>query len=226
LRRPLNCRLGCCVPRQSRIGAPAGLCSDMPPRKDRPPTRDPMQRPAMRIIFANPCLRLGTPRGPHDLLLRAMADFDKGAVARGGSHVAELRKSDRPADLPYLVQIIPVFCFVAVISKCMSDQIIDAATARSIQANAAKANIQFGWIIQHDPPEHPGKYVARFATGHPTIYVIQADTLAELQAMLPPGPGAVTTSAHRSTRGAENMVLSVAQSAGGAVFRSAGRPGH
>ena len=69
----------------------------------------------------------------------------------------------------------------------MSDQIIDAVQARSVQANAAKANIQFGWIIQHDPPEHPGKYVARFATAHPTIYVMQADTLAELQAMLPLG---------------------------------------
>jgi len=43
------------------------------------------------------------------------------------------------------------------------------------------------WIIEHDPPEHPGKYVARFATTHPTIYVMLADRLAELQAMLPPG---------------------------------------
>jgi len=79
------------------------------------------------------------------------------------------------------------FCFAAVISKRMSDQIIDVATARSVQANAAKAQVLFGWIIQHDPPEHPGKYVARFATAHPTIYVMLADTLAELQAMLPTG---------------------------------------
>jgi hypothetical protein len=68
-----------------------------------------MQRPAMRIIFANPGLRLGIPLGPHNLLLRAMADLDRGAVARGGSHIAELRKSDHPADLPYLLRIIPVF---------------------------------------------------------------------------------------------------------------------
>jgi hypothetical protein len=67
------------------------------------------------------------------------------------------------------------------------DQIIDAVMARSVQANATKAKVLFGWIIQHDPPEHPAKYVARFATTHPTIYVMLADRLAELQAMLPPG---------------------------------------
>jgi hypothetical protein len=67
------------------------------------------------------------------------------------------------------------------------DQIIDAVMARSVHANATKAKILFGWIIPYDPPEHPGKYVARFATTHPTIYVMLADTLAELQAMLPPG---------------------------------------
>jgi len=68
-----------------------------------------MQRPAMRIIIADPRLRLGIPLGPHDLLLRTMADLNRGAVARGGSHVAELRKSDHPADLPYPLRIIPIF---------------------------------------------------------------------------------------------------------------------
>jgi hypothetical protein len=69
----------------------------------------------------------------------------------------------------------------------MPDQIIDAAKALNIQANATKTSILSGWIIEHNPPEHPGKYVAHFATTHPTIYVMLADTLAELQAMLPPG---------------------------------------
>ena len=69
----------------------------------------------------------------------------------------------------------------------MPDQVIDAATAWSVQANATTASLLCAWIIEHDPPEHPGKYVARFATTHPTIYVMLADRLAELQAMLPPG---------------------------------------
>ena len=73
------------------------------------------------------------------------------------------------------------------ISGRVFDQIIAAATALDVQANATKAKILFGWIIERHPPEHPGKYIARFATTHPTIYVMAADTLAELQAMLPPG---------------------------------------
>jgi hypothetical protein len=69
----------------------------------------------------------------------------------------------------------------------MQDQIIDAVMARSIQADAAQAHVLFAWIVQHDPPKYPDKYVARLATMHPTIYVMVANTLAEVQAMLPPG---------------------------------------
>ena len=69
----------------------------------------------------------------------------------------------------------------------MSNQVINADMARAIQADANRTHVQFAWIVQHDAPEHPGKYVARFATDRPTIYVLVADTLAEVQAMLPPG---------------------------------------
>jgi hypothetical protein len=69
----------------------------------------------------------------------------------------------------------------------MIDQIIDAVMARAIHEDAARAHVLFAWIVQHDPPEYPDHYVARLATAHPTIYVMVADTLAELQAMLPPG---------------------------------------
>jgi hypothetical protein len=69
----------------------------------------------------------------------------------------------------------------------MSDQLIDAAMARSLHAGADRSHVLFAWIIQNDPPEHPGKFVARFATSHPTIYVMVADTLAEIHEMLPPG---------------------------------------
>ena len=69
----------------------------------------------------------------------------------------------------------------------MQDQIIDAVMARSIQADAAKAHVLFAWIILKDQDDYPGKVVARLATMHPTIYIMVADTLAEVQAMLPPG---------------------------------------
>lgn len=69
----------------------------------------------------------------------------------------------------------------------MNDQIIDATTARALQVDANRRYVQSAWIIHHDAPAHPGKYVARFATDHPTIYVVVADTLAEVQAALPSG---------------------------------------
>ncbi len=69
----------------------------------------------------------------------------------------------------------------------MADQLIDAAMAQSLTFDAVRSQVLFGWIIQNDPPEHPDKFVARFATAHPTIYVIVADSLAEIQEQLPPG---------------------------------------
>lgn len=69
----------------------------------------------------------------------------------------------------------------------MSDQIINADMARAIQSDAARQHVLSAWIVQHDLPEHPGQYIARFATDHPTIYVLMAETLAEVQRKLPPG---------------------------------------
>jgi hypothetical protein len=69
----------------------------------------------------------------------------------------------------------------------MDDQVINGVMARLLHADAARSHVLFAWIIQQDPPEHPEKYVARFVTEHPTIYVMVADTLAEIQAMLPQG---------------------------------------
>ena len=97
------------------------------------------------------------------------------------------------------------------ISGRVFDQIIAAATALDVQANATKAKILFGWIIERHPPEHPGKYIARFATTHPTIYVMVADTLTELQAILPPGPGAVTSPVGQSARCGGDLVQHVGE---------------
>lgn len=69
----------------------------------------------------------------------------------------------------------------------MPDQVIDATMASALHADAARTHVLSAWIIQNDPPEHPGRFIARFATSHPTIYVMVAETLAEIQGMLPPG---------------------------------------
>jgi hypothetical protein len=70
----------------------------------------------------------------------------------------------------------------------MTDQIIiNAGAAQGLQARAVRDNVLVAWIIQHDLPEYPGKFIARLAMAHPTAYVMVADTLAELRVMLPPG---------------------------------------
>ena len=68
------------------------------------------------------------------------------------------------------------------------DQIIDKDMARGLQDDAARAHGEVGWVISQNPTAHPGKaLMARLITTAPTLYVLLADTLAELQAMLPPG---------------------------------------
>ena len=69
----------------------------------------------------------------------------------------------------------------------MTDQVIDAATARGLHANACAAHALVAWVVTRDPPEHPGKFIARLVTDTPSSYVLMADTLAELRAKLPAG---------------------------------------
>jgi hypothetical protein len=69
----------------------------------------------------------------------------------------------------------------------MTDQVVDAATARGLHANACAAHVLVAWVVTRDPPEHPGKFVARLVTETPSSYVLLADTLAGLRAQLPPG---------------------------------------
>jgi hypothetical protein len=64
-----------------------------------------------------------------------------------------------------------------------SDQIIDAAMARSIQADAARTHALLAWVLTRDAPS--GQFCARLVTAAPTPYVLLADTLAELHSRLP-----------------------------------------
>ena len=68
----------------------------------------------------------------------------------------------------------------------MDDEIIDAVLARGIQADAKRRHTLFGWVVIKDPPDYRGKFTARLVTETQTSYVLVADTLAELQEMLPP----------------------------------------
>ena len=69
----------------------------------------------------------------------------------------------------------------------MSDQIIDAAMAPGLHADACRDHAIVGWIVMKNPPDHPGKFTARLATNRPSPYVLIGDTLAAIQEQLPPG---------------------------------------
>jgi hypothetical protein len=69
----------------------------------------------------------------------------------------------------------------------MDDQIIDAVMARSLHADACRAHPLVGWIVMHDPPDYPDRFVARLVTAAASPYILVADTLAEVQAALPHG---------------------------------------
>jgi hypothetical protein len=67
------------------------------------------------------------------------------------------------------------------------DQIIDAAMASGLQADAIRTHPLVAWIVTRDEVAYPGEFVARLTTSEPTPYVMLADTLAGLQAQLPTG---------------------------------------
>ena len=49
----------------------------------------------------------------------------------------------------------------------MTDQLIDAAMARGLHADACRVHALVGWVVRQSPPEYPGKFVARLVTGAP-----------------------------------------------------------
>jgi hypothetical protein len=65
------------------------------------------------------------------------------------------------------------------------DQIIDAAMARALHADACRVHALVGWVVMRDPPEYPDKVVARLVTDAPSPYLLMSDTLAEIHAKLP-----------------------------------------
>ena len=68
----------------------------------------------------------------------------------------------------------------------MTDQIIDALMARSIQKDVARTQSLLAWVVMRDEA-YPDQFVARLVTDAITPYVLLADTLGELHAQLPPG---------------------------------------
>ena len=48
----------------------------------------------------------------------------------------------------------------------MVDHVINAATAVTLQAEAAQLNTLFAWVVSRYQRDYPGKFVARLVTRH------------------------------------------------------------
>ena len=67
----------------------------------------------------------------------------------------------------------------------MQDEIINADLASGLHADACRKNALVGWVVMHDPPEYPDRFVARLLTDAPTPYILISNSLAELQGKMP-----------------------------------------
>jgi hypothetical protein len=69
------------------------------------------------------------------------------------------------------------------------DQLIDAAMARSLHADACRDHAIVAWVVLWDLPAYPERYAARLVTSGASSspYLMLAETLAGVQEQLPPG---------------------------------------
>jgi hypothetical protein len=68
------------------------------------------------------------------------------------------------------------------------DQIIDAAMARALHADACRDHALVAWVVLWDLPAYPERYAARLVTSGPgpSPYLLLADSLVGIQEQLPP----------------------------------------
>ena len=59
--------------------------------------------------------------------------------------------------------------------------------ARALHADACRDHAAVAWVVLWDLPAYPERYAARLATNGTLPYLLLADTLAGVRAMLPPG---------------------------------------
>jgi hypothetical protein len=74
-----------------------------------------------------------------------------------------------------------------------TDQIIDATMARALHTDACREHAIVAWVVLWDLPAYPERFAARLVTSGqvPSPYLLLADTLGGIRAMLPPRPGAI-----------------------------------
>jgi hypothetical protein len=65
-------------------------------------------------------------------------------------------------------------------------QIIDAAMARALHADACRDHALVAWIVMWDPPGHPERFMAQLVTKAPCPYILIGDTLAKVKSSCRP----------------------------------------
>jgi hypothetical protein len=68
------------------------------------------------------------------------------------------------------------------------DQVIDAAMARGLHADAYRSHALVGWVVMQDPPEYLDKVTARLVTETPLPPNFQGSVLCTLFKAQPPMP--------------------------------------
>jgi hypothetical protein len=68
-----------------------------------------------------------------------------------------------------------------------TDQIINAAMACALPADACREQATVAWVVMWDAPGYPDRFAAQLATDGPSPYLLLAETLGGIQAQLPPG---------------------------------------
>ena len=68
-----------------------------------------------------------------------------------------------------------------------TDQLIDAAMARSLHTDACRDHALVAWVVLWDLPAYPERFAAQLATNDPSPYRLLAETLAGIRELLPSG---------------------------------------
>ena len=90
-----------------------------------------------------------------------------------------------------------------------NDQIIDAAMARALHADACRGHACVAWVVLWDLPAYPKRYPARLVTYTASPYLLLAETLAGIQEQFAARPGAVRATAWGSAGGGGDLVCGV-----------------
>jgi len=57
--------------------------------------------------------------------------------------------------------------------------------AQALHRDAVREHALVAWVIWHNHPVYPGRFIAQLATTSPLPYALIGDTLAEVQEQLP-----------------------------------------